>query len=146
MTHGLSQTRIYRIYRGVINRCNNPNVEIFEHYGGRGIKLCQEWSDFEVFYKWAIEAGYKDNLTLERIDNDGDYKPDNCRWATMKEQGLNTRNSLLIEYKGNTQTLKEWSDQLGMKYLVLYKRLQRGWSIEKTFTTPLMDTNPRRKS
>lgn len=87
-THGMSNTKIYRIWRGMRNRCNNVNVPEYQYYGGRGISICEEWSDFSAFYEWAKANGYTEGLSIDRIDNDGDYCPENCTWVTRVE---NTR-------------------------------------------------------
>lgn len=132
ITHGSSNTRLYKIYSNMKDRCNNKNNYAYKYYGARGIKICKEWeNDFSVFQKWAISNGYQDTLTIDRIDNDRGYCPDNCRWVTPGQQCLNTRSNKYITYNNKTQTLKEWADELGLKYTKLWKRLKRGWSFEE---------------
>lgn len=136
-THGMTDTHLYGVWCTMKSRCHNPKSQRYELYGGRGIEVCEEWrNSFETFYEWAIANGYKDGLTIDRIDVDKDYRPDNCRWATVKQQQNNRRNNRLIEYNGETRTLHEWSDKLNIKYGTLHYRLKAGWSIEKAFSTP----------
>ena len=139
--HGLYGTRLHKIYHNMKTRCFNPNLFEYKNYGKRGIKISEEWLDkengFINFYTWAIANGYRDDLTLDRIDVNGNYEPSNCRWATQKEQCNNKRTNVIIEYNGERRTIQEWCEKLNIKYSTLYPRLRRGWSIEKAFTTPV---------
>lgn len=124
------------------SRCFNKNNDEYKNYGGRGITVCQEWADdehgFENFAKWAFEAGWDENKdgrmqSIDRIDNDGDYEPHNCRFATQKEQMNNIRRNRIIDYHGETMTAKQWSEKLGINYDTLCNRISRGLPIEKVF-------------
>lgn len=137
-THGYRYTRLYRIWTNMKSRCYNVNHKSYEGYGGRGITVCEEWkNDFVEFKNWAIENGYRDDLTIDRIDNDGDYKPNNCRWVTMREQSNNRRSTKLITYNGETHSEAEWARILGAERNVIHDRLKKGWSIERTLSTPV---------
>lgn len=137
-THGMRYTRLYKEWRGMKNRCFSAKWKDYHNYGGRGITVCEEWKDsFETFRDWALANGYQDNLTIDRIDVNGNYEPSNCRWATVKQQANNTRNSHYIEYNGKTQTIKQWADEFGLNYNTLYSRLTtQKWSVEKALTSP----------
>jgi hypothetical protein len=114
-------------------RCYKPTSARYYTHGARGIKVCDEWLSFEGFIKWALSNGYQENLTIDRINNDGNYEPSNCRWATPKEQANNRRTNHLLTYKGETHTTKEWSEITGINYCTLIGRINRlGWSTEKT--------------
>ena len=131
-THNKSKTRLYKIYMNMKDRCNRVNCPAYKDYGLRGIKVCNEWeNDFNNFYEWSINNGYDDKLTIDRIDNNKGYSPSNCRWITRTEQCLNTRHNKFITYNNKTQTLKEWVNELGLKYTKVWKRLHRGWSFER---------------
>lgn len=133
--HGQSETRVYRIWCGMKNRCYNSNIPAYKNYGGRGITVCDEWQhDFKSFYDWSMTNGYSDELTIDRINPDGNYEPTNCRWVTVKEQQSNKRNNHLITYNGETHTAKQWSEIKGIKRTTLEERLKRGWSVQKTLT------------
>ena len=136
-THGGKGTRLYNIWHGIKLRCLNVSDHAYKNYGGRGITICDEWRDsFEAFHDWAIANGYSYDLTIDRIDNDGNYCPDNCRWTTRAEQNRNRRFNHMITYNGQTQTLAEWSRQIGVSEDALRKRLTTyGWSVEKALTT-----------
>lgn len=108
-------------------RCLNPSCKEFPNYGARGITVCDEWMSFPEFAKWSISHGYSDELTIDRIDNDKGYSPDNCRWVDYKVQANNSRNSVHITIDGVTKTMKEWSEQSGVKYTTLKYRLEHGF-------------------
>ncbi len=139
-THGMSNTRLYRIYKKMYRRCYCPKTKYYENYGGRGIYICSEWLDdhgFENFYKWAINNGYSDDLSIDRIDNDREYSPDNCRWATKKEQANNTRSTVFLTYKGEKKPASEWSKITGIPQDTLTTRKRNGWTDEECIKTPL---------
>lgn len=140
--HGHYGERIYNVWDKMRNRCNNMNYDAYESYGGRGIKVCDEWNDFETFYNWSMTHGYSDNLTLDRVDNDDGYSPENCRWATRKEQARNRRSSRWFTYGGKTLTMIEWSEVTGIPYHTLSDRINEyGWDIERALTTPTRKMN-----
>ncbi len=135
--HNMARTRIYRVWGGMIARCKNSNNKDYKNYGGRGISICDEWLDFMNFEAWAMENGYADELTIDRIDVNGNYEPSNCRWIPISEQQKNRRSSVLVEYNGETHCLKEWAKITGIPYHTLHRRKQKGWSVSKMFETPL---------
>lgn len=115
----------YPSWHSMMDRCENPNVQNYGLYGGRGIRVCDEWHDIQEFEKWAEQTGYEPGLTLDRIDVNGDYCPNNCRWATRKEQANNRRNTLYITFLGETHTLSEWAEMLGVNRSTLSSRYYR---------------------
>lgn len=130
--HGQRYSRLYEIWRSMKQRCYNPNKKKYECYGGRGITVCDEWlHDFQAFYDWAMANGYSDELSIDRIDVNGNYEPANCRWATIKEQANNRRCNVSLEAFGEEHTVAEWAEILGIKKSTLYSRLQRGCSPEE---------------
>ena len=130
--HGGTGTRLYKIWAGIKTRCYNQNTEHFNLYMNRGITVCDEWrDDFGAFRDWALANGYQDHLTLDRKDNDGPYSPENCRWATAKEQTDNRRRTIRLSYGGETHTLMEWADITGIKYVTLFWRYKQNWSPER---------------
>lgn len=136
--HGMSRTRIYKVWEHIKFRCYNKKSCNYKNYGGRGIEICDEWkNDFYSFHNWAIKNGYRDDLTIDRINNNGNYEPSNCRWITPKEQANNRRSNTYINYNKETHTLTQWAEKLNMKPTTLLARLKKGWSIEKTLSTPI---------
>ena len=143
-------TRLNRIYSDMKKRCYDSNYKQFKDYGGRGIVICDEWLNKEIirfkeykgsaskgyltFKKWALENGYQDNLTIDRIDVNGNYEPNNCRWVTQKIQNNNQRRNIIITYQNKTQTLKQWCEELGLNYSTVQTRISvYHWSVEKSF-------------
>lgn len=132
-THGLSKTRLYKTYSQMKIRCLNPKNPAYKSYGGRGIKICEEWlKDFKVFYSWAMTNGYNDSLSIDRIDVNGNYEPDNCRWVDAKTQCNNRRSNEQIEFKGVKHSIAEWAEIYKIKKSVLWARLKKlNWPFEK---------------
>lgn len=135
ITHGMTDTRLYRIYKHMLNRCYNKNDIRFDKYGARGISVCKEWQTFEAFAEWALENGYHDDLTIDRIDVNGDYTPDNCKWSTNYEQAINKTSTHYVEFRGEKKSIAEWARELNMPYKRLHKRIQNGWPPERAFFT-----------
>ena len=130
--HELSKSRLYRIYHHMKDRCYRKTDKRYKRYGGRGIKICNEWlEDFMNFYNWSMANGYQEDLTIDRIDNNGNYEPSNCRWITMKEQCKNYSRNVVLTYKNETHCMKEWSEILNIKYETIKYRIKKGYSIEK---------------
>lgn len=137
ITHGLTKTRIYKIYLGMKKRCYNKNYFQFQYYGGKGIRICDEWlNNFKSFYDWSIANNYNDTLTIDRINSNGNYCPENCRWVDKYVQANNKKTNKLITYNNETHTMKEWSKITGLTYSTIQHRLDRNWDIEKALTTP----------
>ena len=133
-THGMTGTTEYMCWCSMRQRCVNPNQKAYKNYGGRGIKICPEWDDFSVFLK---DMGYAPKgLELDRIDNEGNYTPENCHWTTRKRNTNNRRSSVNIRYNGMTKTMSEWAEYLDKPYPTVANRLAAGWSTERTFETP----------
>lgn len=131
-THGMYGTRIHKIFRKMTERCYSKNYPEKHLYSERGITICDEWKDnFNAFYEWSMQNGYQDNLSIDRIDNNLGYSPQNCRWADKYQQANNKRNNVVIEHNGMTKTLAEWAKYLGLTYATLQNRRRKGKSIEE---------------
>lgn len=146
--HLSSKTRLYPIWASMKRRCYSETSHAYKNYGARGIKMADEWlgeHGFERFKEWAYINGYKEEVlpnnmnkwTIDRIDNNGNYEPSNCRWITAEEQQKNTRNNRVITFNNKTQILADWAREIGISIDTLYHRLKAGWDVEKTLTTPL---------
>ena len=136
--HGETGTRLYNLWVSMKERCNNPNNSRYHRYGGRGITVCKEWRDsFLNFKKWAYENGYQENLSIDRKDNDGNYEPSNCKWATNKEQCNNRSTNIVIKYKGVEKTATEWSKETGIDSHTIIKRYKQNRPLEEVFAKNL---------
>ena len=129
--HGESKTRLYKIWSRMIWRCERPSYKYYADYGGRGIFVCDEWHSFKEFKIWSLANGYGDTLTIDRIDNSGGYSPDNCRWATPKQQANNRRSNRKISYNGEERNIAEWADYFGIESGKFNAAIQRGRTIDE---------------
>lgn len=130
--HNMSNTRLYRIWQGMKSRCYYKQNNRYKYYGANGIKVCDKWlNNFQAFYDWGMSNGYKDDLTIDRIDVNDDYKPCNCRWVTKSEQQRNKRNNKMYTINGETRCLSEWCEKLNLNYNTVSSRLHRNYTIEK---------------
>lgn len=138
--HGDYGTRIYTTWKGIKARCFNKNEKAYKHYGARGIDMYEEWkNDYLAFKQWAYDNGYDDTLTIDRIDVNGNYEPNNCRWVTQKEQNNNTRRTIKITVNGVTKSLKEWCCYLNLNYNTIYRKYRLNENIEEHFSNLLSD-------
>jgi hypothetical protein len=130
--HEKCDSRLYRIWKGIKVRCNNKNSRAYKNYGLRGVAICNQWKeDFQAFYDWSMANGYSDELSIDRIDTNGDYSPENCRWVTGRVQANNKRSSHYLTYNGKTMTMAEWARESGVPYRRLKDRICKlGWSVE----------------
>lgn len=134
--HGMAHEKVYKIWSSMLQRCNNENDKYFYNYGGRGIKVCERWSNFENFFKDM--GSPKKRMTLDRINNDENYSPENCQWVDRFVQMRNTRRTVIIEFDGKKQCLKDWAKDIGINPMTLYRRIQK-WPLEKALTTKSMN-------
>lgn len=133
--NGESATRLCRIWAYMKSRCSSPLNKDYKYYGGKGVKVCEEWKDYEAFKKWALENGYAENLTIDRIDTNGNYEPSNCRWVSRKVQANNTTRNHYVTHNGITKTISEWSQETGVSLRTIYYRIQNGLTAEDAIFT-----------
>ena len=124
--HGHGKEKLMGVWYAMVSRCDNKNDKAFPNYGGRGIEVCDEWCDYMTFYNWANENGYEEGLTIDRIDNDGNYQPCNCKWSDRFEQNNNTRRNKFVTINGESRTLSQWARETGINRSTLKGRLERG--------------------
>lgn len=140
---GESKTRLYKIWSRMIWRCEKPQAKGYSNYGGRGIAVCEEWHSFNAFRNWALQSGYQDNLSIDRIDNGGGYSPGNCRWANPKEQANNRRSNHKVEYKGEYKNISEWADCFGLDRNGFNSAIQRGLDVSTILERGLCASHPK---
>lgn len=141
--HNQSHSRLYFIWQNMKDRCTNQNNKNYKNYGGRGIEVCDDWlKSFDSFSLWAKETGYKDNLTIDRINVNGNYEPNNCRWLTKREQQSNKTNNVKLTYDNETHNITEWANILGISRNNIYQRIKRGWNVADSLRNEI---NIRRK-
>lgn len=134
--HGLTHHPLYRVWQRIKSSTTNPNHQDYEWYGGKGVRVCEEWfNDFTKFYEWSIANGYQPGLTIDRIEVNGNYEPSNCRWVPFKAQTLNRTDNTYLTHDGITRTIKEWSQITGIKPSTLYARARKGWPPDKILST-----------
>lgn len=135
--HNKRYTKIYNVWSGIKRRCYNPHQKSYKNYGGRGIIMCDEWlKNFQTFYNWAINNGYEEGLTIDRINNNGNYEPSNCRWVRSQDQTKNLRTNHYITYNNETHCLSKWAEIYNIPKNVMYTRVSLGWDFEKIISTP----------
>lgn len=141
LVHGDTGTRLHGIWCSMRRRCDDQKCKDYKNYGARGITYCEEWREYIPFRDWALSHGYNDSLSIDRIDVDGNYEPNNCRWTDMKAQANNKRNNHYITYNGETHTAIYWSEFFDIPPKTLLYRLKAGWDLENAFHTPVDHSN-----
>lgn len=137
-THNMTDHPTHHVWRAMLQRCENPSDKAYENYGGRGITVCAEWHSAEKFINWALASGWEKGLSIDRIDNNGNYEPNNCHWVTSKENNRNRRNNHLIIFGGRMQFLTDWAEELGINECTLSSRINKlHWPIERALTEPV---------
>ena len=135
--HGDTGSRLYGIWQGMKGRCYNKKRETYKYYGGKGVAVCDEWlNDYDSFKEWSLKNGYSEELTIDRIDYNGNYEPENCRWVTKEAQAANTSKNYRITINNSTRHLSEWCKIFCVRYDIVYGRLRSGWSEVEALTTP----------
>ena len=141
--HGFShKERLYNIWKSMRQRCRDPKTNRAKYYHDKGIRVCEEWEDYATFREWAFAAGYTDELSIDRINPDGNYEPDNCRWVTPKTQANNQTTNRLLTFNGETKTMSQWAEYAEIPQDTFKRRIYKGWSIEKAITTPVRRHKP----
>lgn len=134
---GPHKLQLKRLFHNMKSRCLNPKNSHYRYYGGRGIRICDEWlADRTVFYRWAVAAGFRPGLSIERDDTNGDYCPTNCRFIPLSEQPRNTRRNVYLTHRGKTRTMAEWARELGVRPQAIQRRVSNGWPTERVITQP----------
>lgn len=136
-THGATKGRLYRIWCNMKRRCSDPKNISYTRYGQCGISVCSEWMNFEAFSDWALSHGYRDDLSIDRIDSGGDYCPENCRWADSITQSNNRRSNRHLTFCGKTHTMAEWAKIVQISEATLWSRIKAGWTVERALTEPV---------
>lgn len=138
LIHGESKSRLHSIWCNMITRTENPHGTAYPCYGGKGIAICPEWrNDFSAFKNWAEANGYAEDLTIDRIDNNKGYSPDNCRWVTWKDQFNHRTTCHYLTFRERTQSIAQWAEELGISKSALYQRISAGWSVDRALTEPI---------
>ena len=144
--HGLSKTRLCSVLSGIKGRCRNKNNPGYKNYGERGIKVCDEWDSLTVFYNWAVNNGYREDLFIDRIDNNGNYCPENCRWVTRKENNRNKRNNTLVSFDGKEQCVSAWAEEKEINVNTLISRLKSNSNLEEALCSSVRSKYARKRN
>lgn len=135
-THGQSRHPIYNTWRGMIGRCKHRSNRYYHNYGGRGIRVCEEWQDAFTFIIWAMANGWQEGMQIDRINNDGNYEPSNCRFVSRTDNCRNSRSNHLLTFRGVTKPISAWADEYSIPQATIRSRTRRGWTAEQALTYP----------